>query len=79
MFVFFGATFDRKAGWDCVRPEKSHPDPSLLSQTLSVIQLLAVKDLGQNCTKRGFFNIEDNKCNANEASHTSLLYLLDVY
>ena len=37
MFFFFGATFeqlssqratfDRKAGWDCVRPEKSRPDP----------------------------------------------------
>lgn len=45
------------------------------SQTLSVIQILAVKDWRQNCTKRSFFNIEDNyKCNANEASHTSLLF-----
>ena len=45
------------------------------SQTLSVIQILAVKDWRENCTKRSFFNIEDNyKCNANEASHTSLLF-----
>ena len=90
-YCFFGATFEqlssqkatfeRKAWEDCERPEKSRPDPFSSYLRLSFVkQLLAVKDWGQNCTKRGLFNVEDNyKCNVNKASSTFLLYLLDVY
>ena len=72
-YCFFGtfeqlssqkATFERKARWDCESPEKSRPDPLSSYLRFSFVkQLLAVKDWGQNCMKRGLFNIEDNyKC-----------------
>ena len=68
-----------KALWDCKRPVKSRPDP--FPSCLRLPRTSTRDRERLNCTRQVFFTFVGNydKCIANEARNTSLLYLLEVF